>query len=82
MDAAMRCLFHHGSYFCSEIVLSLLDALALFKANELLDLDAAAKRFSGVLGVLSNGELAVLNELPDLQGSSPCSLCRSYRQRS
>ena len=56
-------LLHHACNFSSEVVSTLLQAFALLEAGELDDLDVAAQILSDLSGVLSNRQVAVLDEL-------------------
>ena len=56
-------LLHHACNFRCEVVSTLLQTLALDKAGELDDLDLAAQVLSDLSGVLSNGQVAILDEL-------------------
>ena len=56
-------LLHHACNFSSEVVSTLLQAFALLEAGELDNLDVAAQILSDLSGVLSNGQVAVLDEL-------------------
>ena len=53
---------HLRSDFCSEIFLLLFDALALFKADSVDELDLAAKLLRGGSHVLLDGDRTVLDE--------------------
>ena len=53
---------HLRSDFCSEVFLLLLDALALFKADSVDELDLAAKLLGSGGHVLLNGDSAILDE--------------------
>ena len=55
-------LLRHRSNFCSKVILLLLDALALFIANILGQLDLAAQLLGNRSNVLLNRSLAVLNK--------------------
>ena len=56
-------LLHHACNFSSEVISTLLQAFALLEAGELDDLDLAAQVLSNLSGVLSNRQVAVLDEL-------------------
>ena len=56
-------LLHHACNFSSEVISTLLQALALHETGELDDLDLAAQILSDLSGVLSNRQIAVLDEL-------------------
>ena len=55
-------LLYHASNFGSEVVSSLLNALALFKANKGSDLDAAAEILGNLSYILSYVHVAILHE--------------------
>ena len=55
------CLLNHAGYFVCEVVFSLLKPFALFKANERGYLDVAAECLGGVLDILADGDVAVLD---------------------
>ncbi len=53
---------HLGDFF-GEVLLLLLDALALLEADSILQLDLAAQLLGALGDILLNGQLAILDEL-------------------
>src|SRR5699024_5565447 len=54
---------HHGSDLGSEVILLLLNALALLKANSILEGDSAAQLLGGGGNILLHGHGVVLDKL-------------------
>ena len=55
-------LFYHTGNFSSEVILALLDALALFITDEFGNLDGAAQLLAGLLNVFCDINFSVLNK--------------------